>query len=450
MVAGAPPLLEMSVEPAPSSATIVGTVRKRRTLSKRLTFVDLECDEADEPRIPLVCEWLVPKSVVAGLRVRAEGLWETTNRGDVAERRLAVLPERLEILEDRRAQNAWANAAESAAWRSRVRDADRHPDAGVMCLSWADEGRCSDPACVARHVASSRWETRRRDRAERRRAAATAAVEDDDVAHGASGDAAKSKHNAVFARWLVDTFGIDRLVGDGAGVVDIAGGRGMLALELALEHGVPATLVEPRPLRLNKSYRKRIRRWRRDKRAALRGKDDAESVGDVTDANRERDRATEDEGEGSDEEEGPIRHLQAEFHGVGSSADSSEVSEAVRRSSVVLGMHPDAATSPIVDAAIRLGKPFAVVPCCVFASLHPERRTPDGRPVATYEDLLEHLQAKSPDVERDELRCEGRRVVLYRRDPAPSPRDASGEVILPADRDGRDGTQRDERVVRSF
>ena len=68
---------------------------------------------------------------------------------------------------------------------------------------------------------------------------ATAAVEDDEVAHGASGDAAKSKHNAVFARWLVDTFGIDRLVGDGAGVVDIAGGRGMLALELALEHGVP-------------------------------------------------------------------------------------------------------------------------------------------------------------------------------------------------------------------
>ena len=103
---------------------------------------------------------------------------------------------------------------------------------------------------------------------------------------------------------------------------------------------------------------------------------------------------------------------------MGSSADSSEVSEAVRRSSVVLGMHPDAATSPIVDAAIRLGKPFAVVPCCVFASLHPERRTPDGRPVATYEDLLEHLRAKAPDVERDELRCEGRNVVLYRRDSA--------------------------------
>ena len=209
VVAGAPPPLEMSVEPAPSSATIVGTVRKRRTLSKRLTFVDLECDESGRTAHPLVCEWLVPKSVVAGLRVRAEGLWETTNRGDVAERRLAVLPERLEILEDRRAQNAWANAAESAAWRARVRDADHHPDAGVMCLSWADEGRCSDPACVARHVASSRWEIRRRDRADRRRAAATAAVEDDDVAHGASGDAAKSKQPP--SPLVVDTFGIDRL-----------------------------------------------------------------------------------------------------------------------------------------------------------------------------------------------------------------------------------------------
>ena len=404
----APPPREMSGEPAPSSATIIGTVRKRRTLSKRLTFVDLECDEADEPRIALVCEWLVPKSVVAGLRVRVEGLWETTTRGDVAERRLAVLPERVEVLEDRRARNAWANAAESAAWRARVRDSDSRPDADVMCLSWADFGRCSDPACVLRHAASTRWETRRRERADSRRAAATAAVEDDEVAHGASGDAAKSKHNAVFARWLVDTFGIDRLVGDGAGVVDIAGGRGMLALELALEHGVPATLIEPRPLRLNKSYRKRIRRWRRNRRAALRGSRDAESLGDV---------ATEDVDDDATEES-PIRHLQAAFHGVGSSADSSEVSEAVRRSSVVLGMHPDAATSPIVDAAIRLGKPFAVVPCCVFASLHPERRTPDGRPVATYEDLLEHLRAKAPDVERDELRCEGRNVVLYRRDSA--------------------------------
>jgi hypothetical protein len=37
------------------------------------------------------------------------------------------------------------------------------------------------------------------------------------------------------------------------------------------------------------------------------------------------------------------------------------------------------ATGHIVDAAVALGKPFAVVPCCVFANLFPERRTPDDR-----------------------------------------------------------------------
>jgi hypothetical protein len=46
-------------------------------------------------------------------------------------------------------------------------------------------------------------------------------------------------------------------------------------------------------------------------------------------------------------------------------------------------------------------------------NVFPDRRTPDGRPVTTYEDLLDYLQAKAPYIERGELNCEGRRVVLY-------------------------------------
>lgn len=34
--------------------------------------------------------------------------------------------------------------------------------------------------------------------------------------------------------------------------------------------------------------------------------------------------------------------------------------------SLVLGLHPDQATDSIVDFAMQYGKPFAVVPCCVF------------------------------------------------------------------------------------
>lgn len=39
--------------------------------------------------------------------------------------------------------------------------------------------------------------------------------------------------------------------------------------------------------------------------------------------------------------------------------------------SLVCGMHPDGATEFIVDLALALGKPFAVVPCCVYAAAMP-------------------------------------------------------------------------------
>jgi hypothetical protein len=83
----------------------------------------------------------------------------------------------------------------------------------------------------------------------------------------------------VFASWLVDTFGVEALRGGSngreprahkssratsGGVVDIAGGRGLLSFELALEHGVPVTLVDPKPLRLNKKTKRRVRKWRRE------------------------------------------------------------------------------------------------------------------------------------------------------------------------------------------
>ena len=49
-------------------------------------------------------------------------------------------------------------------------------------------------------------------------------------------------------------------------------------------------------------------------------------------------------------------------------ASNSKVTE------LVIGMHPDQATEPLVNLAIRHRKPFAVVPCCVFAHENPGRR----------------------------------------------------------------------------
>ena len=71
-------------------------------------------------------------------------------------------------------------------------------------------------------------------------------------------------------------------------------------------------------------------------------------------------------------------------------------------------------TDEVVDAAIELGKPFAVVPCCVFPELFPERRTKDGDSVRTYVQFIDYLVAKHPDIKLAYLPFKGRNRVVYR------------------------------------
>jgi hypothetical protein len=61
--------------------------------------------------------------------------------------------------------------------------------------------------------------------------------------------------------------------------------------------------------------------------------------------------------------------------------------------SVVLGLHPDQATEPIVRACLQARKPFAVVPCCVFPDTNTHRRTPGGAPVRSLGQFVEYLVA---------------------------------------------------------
>ena len=48
-----------------------------------------------------------------------------------------------------------------------------------------------------------------------------------------------------------------------------------------------------------------------------------------------------------------------------------------------------------MDTAISLGKPFLVVPCCVFPTLFSERVDPaTGEPVVTHQQFVDYLRQK--------------------------------------------------------
>ena len=51
----------------------------------------------------------------------------------------------------------------------------------------------------------------------------------------------------VFRRWLENTFTVERLR-EGAGVMDVAGGKGELSFELKTYGRIESTIVDPRPL----------------------------------------------------------------------------------------------------------------------------------------------------------------------------------------------------------
>eukprot|EP00946_MAST-07B_sp_MAST-7B-sp1_P001950 g1950.t1 len=58
----------------------------------------------------------------------------------------------------------------------------------------------------------------------------------------------------IFRRWVVHTFGTQALA-EGAGVLDVAAGKGVLAFELENVHGITCTVVDPRPLQLARNVK---------------------------------------------------------------------------------------------------------------------------------------------------------------------------------------------------
>lgn len=185
------------------------------------------------------------------------------------------------------------------------------------------------------------------------------------------GNEPKKFRASVFAKFLVETFGKEFLQ-QGDGVCDVAGGRGGVSFELWNNYGIRSTVLDPRPVSLSKYQRR-----------ALHKK--GISIKDGTPPNFVSYLSPElwnHPWEGL-RDEGPKSEMEFDEEGarlLGEKEDN--VRSLIRNCSIIIGMHPDQATEPIVRAASCLSKPFAIVPCCVFSSDFPDRFLPSSDEVS--------------------------------------------------------------------
>ncbi|KAL9182099.1 hypothetical protein ACHAXT_012442 [Thalassiosira profunda] len=264
-----------------------------------------------------------------------------------------------------------------------------------------------------------------------------------DIHHG--GKQAKAKRARIFASWVLETFFGSRGSADGdlvdgmfcqpcsidaedstgpsmqnVHVLDIAGGKGQLSLELVAQQMASmssirkCTIIDPlvrkgdekqRQARLKRA-RSRVE-WLRQER-----QNEMSSISN-TDADNGNMRLPPDVS---------IEHLAACF--TVESFPQLKTKLAEDQTLMLLGLHPDQCTEDILDAALEHNLSVAVVPCCVFPDLFPSRRMLPRRAndvdhsgnasVRTYDDFLQYLLAKDDGLQMTTLPFAGKNKVIWR------------------------------------
>ena len=182
-------------------------------------------------------------------------------------------------------------------------------------------------------------------------------------------------------------------------VLDIAGGKGELAARLCFCHGLNVVMVDPRTCDIVRCFESLVlpklpKKWQQ----RLKAQRDANPyVLEEIKAKR-------------------FRQLVTTFDETTLST-CRDLQDMVQNASLLVGMHADGATEAIVDAAIRLKRPFVVVPCCVFPRLFSDRtiEEQDGSmvQVRTHEQFCQYLLQKDCRFVREVLPFEGRNVAIW-------------------------------------
>ncbi|KAF9288257.1 hypothetical protein BGZ68_000542 [Mortierella alpina] len=314
------------------------------------------------------------------------------------------------------------------------------------CKFWINSQKCLKKDCRMRHPTGQEYAeiqqmwVKERTQARRERSK----LQDDP--HSISSKVPHSQRAYIFCRWLVNKYGKEYL-NSGSGVLDVAGGKGEISLFLTHMFGIRSTVVEPN-VRRDKPYQRRslmdVIQKQLDIEAGGDGNfyrkfapvspklqdQDIDSLNGSSIASAER-RQTDNSDIDLKERRRVKKQKMAQFvvPRLCSLLDDQFVMKhpgVLEQASIVIGMHPDQATEPIVTMALQHHKPFAVVPCCVFAHENPQRRLLGGGEVNTTLDFIQYLMEKrhpsaaspstslSTDIHKEFLPFDGMNIVVYR------------------------------------
>ncbi|KAI1320300.1 hypothetical protein EDD11_001515 [Mortierella claussenii] len=302
------------------------------------------------------------------------------------------------------------------------------------CKFWINSQKCFKKDCYKRHPTGVEYtrvqEMWVKERTHARKQRST--LKDDP--HALSSKVPHSQRAYIFCKWLVGQFGKEFL-NSGSGVLDIAGGKGEISLFLTHMFGIRSTVVEPNERR-DKPYQRRnlmdVIQKQLDIEAGGDGQfykragtlsDTLKPQGqraDVLPATGESAALVDVDLDAMKKEQRRLRKLQREQFIVPRLCTLldgrflAEHPEVFEGASILIGMHPDQATEPIVDMALMHNKPFAVVPCCVFAHENPQRRLSDGGEVSTTLDFIQYLVEKDTGrIGKEFLAFDGMNIVVY-------------------------------------
>ncbi|KAG0055788.1 hypothetical protein BGZ83_007368 [Gryganskiella cystojenkinii] len=288
------------------------------------------------------------------------------------------------------------------------------------CKFWINSQKCLlGPVCRSKHPTGDEYARIReiwvKERVQARRERVQQLILPDDP-HTISSKVPHSQRAFIFARWLVEKFGKDFL-NSGYGVLDVAGGKGEISLFLTHMFSVRSTVVEPQR-RNDKSYKRKlllesIHKLLEKAEEDAQTEDEKSSKCGVEEVWSDQSSAASlvnkpsysirNETEEEKRERRQLKKQQIEafvvprLHTLLDDQFVVDYPGVIENASILIGMHPDQATEPIVDMALKHKKPFAIVPCCVFPHENPDRRQKDGGRVNTTLEFIQYLVDKVKD-----------------------------------------------------